>query len=281
MPLTEQRIREIFLEELKKRVPESLTKFDTSKLAHHHDGINSRLLYGADGWITAAEEWTFASDDDPTFTITVPGDATKKYSAGMRIKLTQPTDGDKYFIITNVAGTVLTVYGGRDYNLADEAITSPFYSPHKAPLGFDLDPSAWLTFVESNSTTSQASPTPNTWYNHSEIDLPIGSWVIIYHSLLFGRQDSGSQSLYLEATLSTANNSESQPNFTTRAGVLDYTTGGADTGLSLDAHRHCYLKIATKDTYYLNFRTTSLNVDLMQALGSVNPTFIIANCAYL
>ena len=94
------------------------------------------------GWTPALETWTYASADDPTYTFTISGDLTDKYSAGMRIKLTQTTA--KYFIITKVAysspNTTITVYGGTDYDLANATITNPYYSVVKAPQGFPLDP---------------------------------------------------------------------------------------------------------------------------------------------
>lgn len=48
----------------------------------------SQISGGLDGWIPAEETWTYASADDPTFTFTISGDKTGKYSVGMKIKLT-------------------------------------------------------------------------------------------------------------------------------------------------------------------------------------------------
>ncbi len=60
------------------------------------------------GWIPTDEIWIFANADDPEFTFTISGDKTSKYSAGMKIKLTQQTT-TKYFIITKVS------YSSTDY----------------------------------------------------------------------------------------------------------------------------------------------------------------------
>lgn len=54
-----------------------------------------------DGWTATGETWSYASADDPTFTFTVTGDKTDKYSPGMRIKLTQTST--KYFLITMIS----------------------------------------------------------------------------------------------------------------------------------------------------------------------------------
>ena len=84
----------------------------------------------ADGWMPANETWTYAS----ATTITVPSDATAKYQEGDKIKITQTTV--KYFYIVGVADTVLTITGGDDYSLANEAITDNYYSHASSPIGF-------------------------------------------------------------------------------------------------------------------------------------------------
>jgi len=53
----------------------------------------------------------------------------------------------KYFIITGVGysspSTVLTLYGGTDYDLANSAIIEPYFSMAKTPYGFPLDEAKW------------------------------------------------------------------------------------------------------------------------------------------
>ena len=105
-----------------------------------------RRLEDADngGWISAVEErWTFAGADDPTFTLNVSGEFTWKYCKGQRVRLQQGSL--KYFIITGVGyasgSTVLTLYGGTDYDLASSPIIEPYFSAAKAPFGFPLDES--------------------------------------------------------------------------------------------------------------------------------------------
>ena len=82
------------------------------------------------GWVKSNDTWAYAS----ATTITVPSGAVAIYSVGDKIKLTQTTA--KYFYVTSVADTVLTVTGGSDYTVANEAITSPYYSKAASPVGF-------------------------------------------------------------------------------------------------------------------------------------------------
>ncbi len=84
-----------------------------------------------DGWIAVSDSWTYAS----ATTITVPSDATAKYSVGDKIKIVQSAS-TKYFYITGVAATTLTVNGGTDYTVANSAISSIYYSKAASPLSF-------------------------------------------------------------------------------------------------------------------------------------------------
>ncbi len=85
---------------------------------------------GAD-WTSTNETWTYAS----ATTITVPTDATFKYSVGDKIRLVQ-SGAVAYFYITGVAATVLTISGGTDYTLANATILQPCYSKHSTAQGF-------------------------------------------------------------------------------------------------------------------------------------------------
>lgn len=84
-----------------------------------------------DGWVAVSDSWAYAS----ATTITVPTDATTKYSVGDKIRLVQ-SGSTKYFYVTAVTSTVLTVNGGSDYTVANSAISAIYYSKDETPLGF-------------------------------------------------------------------------------------------------------------------------------------------------
>lgn len=237
---------------------------------------------GVGGWFDAGETWTYASADDPTFTFTIAGvDLTGKYSPGMKIKLTQTTP--KYFIITAVAfstDTTITIYGGTDYDLANAAITSPFYSLVKAPFGFPLNPSKWTVTVTDTSNATQASPTNGTWYNLGSItiSIPIGCWNV-YYSVVGGcdrSTASAGQEAYI--TLSTANNSEVDKLWSAFLHIGDASAGGKGTNQTV--YRENVLNLAAKTSYFLNCMAdiTSLNIYFR---GDIATTVIRAVCAYL
>lgn len=230
------------------------------------------------GWVGANETWTYASADAPTFTFTISGDKTTKYSAGMRIKLTQTTV--KYFIITAVSygapNTTVTIYGGTDYTLANAAITLPYYSMSKAPQGFPLDPTKWTVITTDTSNQSQASPVNGTWYNMGtlSITIPIGVWRVYFQSAPQGGNGSAT-TMVIYSALSTANNSASN------AVLKSVSVGAAMTAFATPAHRESVLVLASKTVYYLNEMSENSSIGTLLLRGDLQTTVIAAVCAYL
>lgn len=229
------------------------------------------------GWTATGESWTYASwtSGTRTGTITVPTDATTKYKAGDRIKITQSTGGTKYGIITKVAATLLTVFFPSGTTLNNEAITSPFYALAGVnPLGFPTDSTLWYLEVTNTSLVGQASPTTNTWYNIGSISLvvPIGIWDLSYQ---VGMYSSGGTAKKHQTTLSTANNTESTSRNTKS---FESSTTLADISSSFTFIDQ--VNLASSTTYYLNGRTQVTSTQLY-FLGDRNITIVRAECALL
>lgn len=244
-----------------------------NKLWANDAEFNARSL---DGWTPTGETFVYVSADDPTYTLKIVGvDRTTRYYVGMRIKLTQSTGGTKYFIITKVVfstDTTLTLYGGTDYDLNNEAITNPYFSTAKAPAGFPLDPSKWRIIV-TTTAQSQGTPVQNTWYNHASnvINIPIGLWNYGYEAS-YGGDRAAATSFICEITISTANNTQSDTTMSSRNG------SGSTFSLEMGS-RHKILSLTTKATYYLNIRTTTASILNLYVEGSNG--IIFAECAYL
>jgi len=234
-----------------------------------------------DGWVAAGETWVYASADDPTFTFTIAGiDLTTKYTPGTRIKLTQT--GVKYFIVTAAAfaagDTTVTIYGGTDYDLANAAITLPFFSRAKAPAEFPLDPLKWTLSLTDTANQTQASPVNGTWYNLGSLTLAIhiGAWRVFWQATC--NVDVASDTFILmSATLSTGSTTESDPILTADVGI-----GGASGALQLftTVGKESSLILASKTSYFLNARGTSDPASL-NFRGDFGRTIIRAICAYL
>jgi hypothetical protein len=246
------------------------------------DDVESTVSSGlpVDGWVVAAA-MTYASADDPTFTATMVGDVSGTYGLGMRIKLTQATGGTKYFIITKIAvsgDTTLTLYGGSDYNLNNEAISDPYYSIVKAPFGFPLNPTKWTEEYNGGGAGPQADPVDGTWYNlGGSLSIPIGVWKVEH--MYLARATSTSYVVEMQCTLSDANNTAGSATFTldiwsacfngTHQNVNEAFIPGTRTGI---------LALTTKATYYGNIKEDwAADTSAFSMVSNI----IRAVCAYL
>lgn len=235
---------------------------------------------GGDGWQIIQFACSYSSADAPTFVISINGDVTALIGKGDRIKLTQSTGGTKYFIVTAVGAfsggnTLVTVYGGTDYTLNNEAISAPFFSHVKHPFGFPADPAKWTQTTTFTAGFAQASPVQNTWYNVTSLVVPIGAWRISYGISVYSTSSPTAQAHSSFGTLSTANNSEVDKAMTAEmtASDLKYLYGYFS--------RECYLTLVAKATYYLNIRTVVAGVSSLGDDSTNSSTVIRALCAYL
>ena len=192
---------------------------------------------------------------------------------------------DKYALITAVAPyaagvTPITIWGGTDYSLQNATISSPYYATVKSPFGFDTDQNKWKAELSNNVILSQASPTANTWYNIGSLSLPIpiGVWSIEYFATVNYNVTGANSAFDVKSTLSTANNSASDSDFT--SGITLFTTAsGQYTGSMMSKRKS--MKILSKTTYYLNHVNTSTVAGAINLSGSTSTTIIRATSTLL
>jgi hypothetical protein len=231
-----------------------------------------------DGWIPTAETWTYASADDPTFTFTITGNYTARYSVGMKIKLTQTTV--KYFIITAISysnpNTTVTVYGGTDYDLANAAITLPYYSMVKSPYGFPMSPLKWRETYGDATDRYKTNPVQSTFYGGANawtsgdniiVTAPIGAWDVI-GTISFGATKSGA--------IHNTTFGLSSSNSTITGYVFNFPITAYE---QIRLHQYFKNKIvlAGKGTYYLLGYTSSASVTDLR----IYEYLISFYCAYL
>ncbi len=240
----------------------------------------------SNGWIPINYTFTRNSADDPTYVLKVTGfDVTSVYSIGMKIKFTQNA-ATVYGIITKIelsgSDTLITVYCGTDYDVLDTgsyAITSPYYSMVKAPLGFPLDPIKWTVQISDTTSRLQASPTIYTVYNPGSlsIDIPIGSWKVEYHVALTGDRSGDYQGV--ACSLSTANNSVSDAEFNSS---LYINASGASRAYEVKSvSRYKDLLLAAKTTYYMVVRTDYNGMSNIGFSNDYTKLIIRAVCNYI
>ncbi len=235
------------------------------------------------GWIDDLNTWSYSSADSPTFVISVAADMTGLIGVGDRIRLTQTTV--RYFIVTAVGSysggaTLITVYGGTDYTLDNAAISSPAYSHCKAPFGFNIDPAKWSVVVTDTTQRTQATPTQNYWYNTGTISItvPIGAWLLKWKAAIQSQSTAAQTSANVFGTLSTANNSESDPDFT----CMVQSAGASGTiGIVAAVGTSKHILLAAKTTYYLNHKTSMTTSANIYFRNDFADAVITAVCAYL
>ena len=246
------------------------------------------------GWVTINTTMVYSSADDPTYVMKTDDDVnlTGEIGVGMKIKITQSTGGIKFFIITKINynsdvanRTAITMYGGTDFDLVNEAISSPCYSTAKAPLGFPLSQDKWSIETTDTTRRDQASATAGTWYNLGSLNIsvPIGVWDTWYSCSLGGsRATPGSGFGELYSTLSTANNSESDADFTSGGG---FYLVPSDTGWggNINNCQRKFLAVTTKTTYYWNHRqiTATAAFDTLSMRNDLAKAKLRITCAYL
>lgn len=228
------------------------TSDDELPMVDQTSGTTKRValsnLISLTGWVTAGETWTFSSWDstNKTGVITVPTDATTKYSVGMRIRISQTTGGTKYGIITKVAATALTVYFGTDYTLNNETISSPVYSAHKAPFGFPTNPAKWTV----SATATSARTISGTSYGSltDTFTVPIGAWRLTL-KVNFGKAATASTTndLYW-VTLSSDASTETNPSITAFC-LWRFGSAGASSAGRITSSTEDYVDVSTATTF--------------------------------
>ncbi len=231
---------------------------------------------GVDGWVAVGQTLAYGSADAPTFTATCAGvDLTGVIGVGMRIKLTQTTA--KYFIVTAIAfstNTTITLYGGTDYTLANAAITSPSYSPVKAPLGFPTNPAKWTVSVAVAVDTLDIINTVTNWLSSAvavTIVIPIGAWVRSYQQVFSGHliNAGGVQGSGWVVGLSGVNNDFNIDALTAQGQFGGTYTAGVDTTVTFGetVRMQDEIVVAAKTTYYANADIINSNSPSAHTIG--------------
>jgi hypothetical protein len=173
--------------------------------------------------------------------------------------------------------TTITVYGGTDYDLANAAITSPYYSPVKAPFGFPLDPTKWTAILTDTLDRNQTSPLANSVYNLGTISLsiPLGVWDLDFQMLLDFNKASGA------AAFGTCGISTSNSSFSDNALKGGSWAPDASSPRSIaQINRAKTLVLAAKTTYYV-VASVNINSSNLDIRGDLATTVVRAISAYL
>jgi len=262
------------LQQLFDKVGVDIKSYLTSTLTTE---LDTQLTNLNNGWVSLDNVLTFSSLNTRTSIVTTSIDLTSMLSIGMKIKLTQTTT--KYFIITGISETTLTLYGGTNYTLINAAITNISYSSQKSPYGFPINPDKWDIIVKDTSGLAQSNPTAGTYYNIGtfKIDLEPGSWDLGYDLIAEGAIASGTQA-QCQVTLSTSNNSVSDADFNSLARII-----GASGALTITEkqNKSKNITVNVKTPYYLLAVTGVAGQSSIGFKSATGTTILKAKCVYL
>lgn len=197
--------------------------------------------------------------------------------------LDNPMKNTQYAIVTKVdysaPNSTITVFTGTDHIIPNMTLTSPFYSSQSVPFGFPRDSGRWT--VETFKTIGnvvQSTPTINVWYNIGSLRLrvPVGAWKVSYATAIWANHGA-TASLSAFATLSTADNTQSDEKYTT-ATQHQGPTGNIVAATA--AYAEAYEEITTPTTFHLNHAVGVSGVNAIR-VGQGGPAIITAECAYL
>lgn len=158
-------------------------------------------------------------------------------------------------------------------------VASVAYSSNKAPYGFPTQTTKWSIQTVSKVQTLQSAPVAGTWYNtvttngQVQMNIPAGEWNISYQTILYCTRASGSADI--SATLSTANNTESDPTFTSNVSINPVT----DALGSVQVRQPKSLAAATQ--HYLNIKTGAAGLNGIYLRGELAPVIVTAENAFL
>lgn len=174
--------------------------------------------------------------------------------------------------------TTISVFTGKNNTAPAENLTNVAYSYSRTPPGFNAAEGNWDIDVIIRSTQSISGPTAGTWYNViGQVSVPVGDWELDYQASL-GAYKLSSTAINVKTTLSTANNSESEPLLTATVSN-EGPTGTISTYPHISRHR--LISQVAQATWYLNMSTTTSGASALQVNGADAPSILTAHCPYV
>jgi len=241
----------------------------------------------AGGWKPFTPAVTYSAFDNPTGVVTIAGDYSSTFKAGIRFKFTN-NNHIIYAIVSKNStysslNTTVTFLQEMtpDTNTAKytliAGITDVYYAPKKsAPIDFPMETQKWT--IKKIDSTNKSVTSPNSTYKTIGVsqDFPIGAWDGDY-SLAGNLTTTGTESGFL-TTLSSSSTSESN----SENSAFSFYGDGTTNGKNYWAHivKRFTITLESKTTYYLLMKAQS-TVTALLAGGVLEPTIIRAVFAYL
>lgn len=174
--------------------------------------------------------------------------------------------------------TTMSIFTGGVSNLPATTFGATSYSLQAAPFGFPAQSSAWRVSSIFTQDLVTSSPTANVWVNPStQISVPTGAFKCGYEAIL-SVSLSTAGTIDGSATLSTANNTASNPKTSARVGGGSNATSSGQL-VSGTIKREDDFTMAALTTLFLNYATL-IGTNNLNFQGTVGYTEIYAQCEY-
>lgn len=229
-----------------------------------------------------AQNSAVATNSDTPFTNPVTGTSVTAGTTNYGIIMAQTFSTNTTLTVQIPEGETLPTTGG---------IGTVSYSTQKIPYGFPGQKNKWRVATLVKTATVQNSPTGTTWYNLGptsgtsgghQLNAPIGEWQLGYEAIIYVGRSGSADGMGCQATLSRANNSETDTDMTCRVYLaVAGGTSGSTMGL---ARREKGYTLSSATTYYMNNRvgTAGSAADIQtNSAGTSGDTIIYADNAYL
>lgn len=148
------------------------------------------------GWFKANETWAYAS----ATTITVPSDATLKYSVGDKIRWKQGGSFKHAYIVSRTS-TVLTVFGDA---VTNSGITDNHYSRQENPYGFP----DWFDVTLTSSVSGGTAPSYSTVGAKVSVKGRTAKLQAVNHNSSGGTAGAGGNSIIFALPITAANSDQ-------------------------------------------------------------------------
>lgn len=182
-----------------------------------------------------------------------------------------------YGIVAKVTASTITVNVAEGCTIPTSGgVSAVSYSTYKSPYGFPGQKAKWQILFNSRTSPSQSGAVISTWYNigSGQLSVPIGAWNLDYQALVIMTSAGGVADV--QATLSTANNSNTDLDMVSNAYV------SSTSQMSQSFYKAKAYDLSATTTYYLNTQfTTAVATVVLYNYGTISATVIRAENAYL
>lgn len=246
---------------------------------------NNELAY-AQGWTEEAEtrSWAFVSANAAgnTFVVSVNEDITSFMRPTLRVRVKQGADY-QYFIVhfveLDTTNTLITLFGGTDFDLAAGDITDIAWSAERFPYGFPVNENVWAAEYSNNSVQFAGSLSSDVWKNINSASLEVpcaGVWKVSYHVIAEVLFNSTASATIISVTLSDADNTS----LVEWEKMQHLVFSLSSIGVSFDLTKTVYLE--SSQVYYLNTKyfVSGTTASYLANGGDVSPTIIRAVSGY-